>query len=112
MTDCWQELPERRPTFTDLVNRIEVLLNPPRTKNTDKHSDNTKEPTYINVKDEEYIQDYLKPKVAAAAGDGGGDGGGGVEDGDEDESSGDGENVPKVVVSESKKSRHAVEASV
>ncbi|ESO08015.1 hypothetical protein HELRODRAFT_133636, partial [Helobdella robusta] len=27
MMECWQETPERRPTFTDLVNRLEVLLN-------------------------------------------------------------------------------------
>ena len=57
MMDCWQESPERRPTFTDLVNRIELLLNPPRyNPSSDKN-----ERSYINIPSHDPIQDYLKP---------------------------------------------------
>lgn len=57
MTDCWQESPERRPTFTDLVNRIELLLNPPRhNPSSDKNAG-----SYVNIPSHDPIQDYLKP---------------------------------------------------
>lgn len=59
MTDCWLEVPERRPTFTDLVNRLELLLNPPK-KNRSVVKETEEEPTYINVADTEG-HDYLHP---------------------------------------------------
>ena len=59
MTDCWLDVPERRPTFTDLVNRLEVLLNPPK-----RHQAGTEvvddEPTYMNTSDPK-SKDYLQP---------------------------------------------------
>lgn len=42
MGECWNEVPERRPTFTDLVNRLELLLNPPKKRGAEE------EPLYIN----------------------------------------------------------------
>jgi len=59
MTDCWHEVPERRPTFTDLVNRLELLLNPPK-KHQSGAPETEEEPTYINVADSE-ARDYLNP---------------------------------------------------
>lgn len=56
MMDCWQALPEARPTFTDLVNRIELLLNP--TRPTGEGAEH--EPSYLNLV-ESNVQDYLKP---------------------------------------------------
>ncbi|ESO07516.1 hypothetical protein HELRODRAFT_110475 [Helobdella robusta] len=49
MNDCWLEIPERRPTFTDLVNRLEVLLNPPKRRRVSQKEDD--EPLYINARD-------------------------------------------------------------
>ena len=57
MSDCWHEVPERRPTFTDLVNRLELLLNPPKPH---PQPSEVEEPTYINVADTE-ARDYLDP---------------------------------------------------
>ena len=57
MLDCWLEVPERRPTFTDLVNRLELLLNPPKKNRSSKETED--EPTYINVTDPGH--DYLHP---------------------------------------------------
>ena len=56
MMDCWDEIPERRPTFADLVNRLELLLNPPkkRTRSQEAESD------YQNV-DDLKKDDYLNP---------------------------------------------------
>jgi len=59
MSDCWNEVPERRPTFTDLVNRLELLLNPPK-KRQSGNTEQEEEPTYINVADTE-ARDYLNP---------------------------------------------------
>lgn len=58
MTDCWQALPEARPTFTDLVNRIELLLAPSQKR--DSGDGETNEPNYLNVVAISN-QDYLKP---------------------------------------------------
>lgn len=55
MLDCWQALPEARPTFTDLVNRIELLLNPQQSR-----ASSDSEPNYLNVV-ETSGQEYLKP---------------------------------------------------
>lgn len=57
MMDCWQALPEARPTFTDLVNRIELLLTPSQKRASGDGE--TNEPNYLNV--EISNQDYLKP---------------------------------------------------
>ena len=55
MMDCWDEVPERRPTFADLVNRLELLLNPPKKRNTSQE-----ESDYQNV-DDLRKDDYLNP---------------------------------------------------
>lgn len=55
MMDCWNAEPVMRPTFTDLVNRIELILNPPKKDNRAS----TKEPQYFNV--DKPNQDYLEP---------------------------------------------------
>ena len=60
MMDCWEAIPERRPSFTDLVNRLEVLLSPPKRQSGLSTPDG--EPTYINVTDQE-SQGYLKPST-------------------------------------------------
>ena len=60
MCSCWDIYPERRPTFTDLVNRLEMLLNPPAAAPPPPQAND--EHTYINL---------------AKAGGGGGGGGGG-----------------------------------
>lgn len=65
MSDCWQEVPERRPTFTDLVNRLELLLNPPK-KRQSAVAETEEEPTYINVADTE-TRDYLHPINSASS---------------------------------------------
>jgi hypothetical protein len=57
MIDCWHADPDMRPSFTDLVNRIEVLLNPPKRKVRDENSG---EPMYMNIKKTNSIE-YLKP---------------------------------------------------
>jgi hypothetical protein len=59
MTDCWHNVPETRPTFPDLVNRLELLLNPPK-RNRAVVKESEEEPTYINVTDPE-VHDYLHP---------------------------------------------------
>jgi len=59
MSDCWHDVPEQRPTFTDLVNRLELLLNPPK-KRQSSVPETDDEPTYINVADTE-ARDYLHP---------------------------------------------------
>ena len=71
MTDCWNASPELRPTFNDLVNRLEHLLSPPRGAGAQGGQDGASsspggtrsgEPTYINVADAPADnQDYLKP---------------------------------------------------
>ena len=66
MTDCWNEVPERRPTFTDLVNRLELLLNPPKPSHQGNTEQPEEEPTYINVADAE-TRDYLNPVNSASA---------------------------------------------
>jgi len=65
MTDCWHEVPERRPTFTDLVNHLELLLNPPK-KHQSGVPETEEEPTYINVADSE-ARDYLHPINSASS---------------------------------------------
>ena len=67
MSDCWHEVPERRPTFTDLVNRLELLLNPPK-KRQSGTAEVEEEPTYINVADTE-ARDYLHPINSASSPD-------------------------------------------
>jgi len=66
MSDCWLEVPERRPTFTDLVNRLELLLNPPQKKHHSGTAEVEEEPTYINVADTE-ARDYLNPVDSASS---------------------------------------------
>jgi hypothetical protein len=62
MTDCWNGEPVLRPTFTDLVNRIELVLNPPK-----KGAAAAKEPQYLNIDKPAANQDYLEPIIAQSA---------------------------------------------
>ncbi|KAK2152664.1 hypothetical protein LSH36_322g03037 [Paralvinella palmiformis] len=55
MTDCWSRYPENRPTFADLVNRLELLLNPPKKRQSDSH-----EPMYVNFNEFDHAE-YLNP---------------------------------------------------
>lgn len=55
MTDCWNRYPENRPTFADLVNRLELLLNPPK-----KRQSNSQEPMYVNFNEFDHAE-YLNP---------------------------------------------------
>lgn len=58
MADCWQAVAERRPTFPDLVNRLEVLLNPPRKRQPTVSSAATdEEPLYANTADPSSVGD-------------------------------------------------------
>ncbi len=57
MLDCWDAIPERRPTFADLVNRLELLLNPPKRRDVGANPD---EPMYINIKESD-SSEYLNP---------------------------------------------------
>lgn len=55
MLECWSNVPERRPSFGGLVNRIEVLVNP--SQSLQQHDDG---PTYNNITDQD-SGEYLKP---------------------------------------------------
>jgi len=66
MTDCWQEIPERRPTFTDLVNRLEMLLNPPKKRATAASPTVDDEAIYMNMTDSsspDYMERYAGKRV-------------------------------------------------
>jgi len=63
MTDCWQKIAERRPTFPDLVNRLEILLNPPRKRQPNGLS-SEEEPLYVNTTDPS-SPSYLRPAAAS-----------------------------------------------
>ena len=56
MLDCWHTDPEIRPTFIDLVNRIELLLNPPKRRVTEEPT----EPMYVNITKSNSTE-YLRP---------------------------------------------------
>lgn len=47
MQACWQENPKKRPTFIDLVNTMELMLNPPPKRPTPE--EDGEEPMYMNV---------------------------------------------------------------
>ena len=68
MLQCWNKIPERRPTFSELVNQIEILLNPSRNQPQQQRSGDAsevEEPSYINVADQDDDGDYLKPTSLA-----------------------------------------------
>ena len=56
MLDCWHADPDIRPSFIDLVNRIELLLNPPRKR----ESEEPFEPMYMNIRNTTSTE-YLRP---------------------------------------------------
>ena len=58
MMDCWTEVPEHRPTFTDLVNRLELLLTPPQEGGSGGGGSRptSREPTYLNVHESQYLK--------------------------------------------------------
>lgn len=62
MIECWHAEPQTRPSFTDLVNRIEILLYPPGKRPTPSQaSDGTEgEPLYMNIR-KTGSTDYLQP---------------------------------------------------
>ena len=50
MYRCWMRNPDERPTFADLVNRLELIINPPRpTHGGDTDAPLEQEPIYMNV---------------------------------------------------------------
>ena len=55
MKDCWNTYPSNRPTFADLVNRLELLLNPPK-----KRQSHSQEPMYVNFSEFDNAE-YLNP---------------------------------------------------
>ena len=58
MLDCWNAQPILRPSFTDLVNRIELMLNP--TARAAKPAPDEPEQIYMNMSSTD-AQDYLHP---------------------------------------------------
>ena len=61
MLDCWNENPHRRPTFTDLVNTIELMLNPQQHEEPEEEEE--EEPMYMNITRPE-SREYLNPATA------------------------------------------------
>ena len=61
MLDCWHEIPERCPSFADLVNRLEMLLNPSK-KNEPSipEAPPANEPMYMNISKTDSVE-YLNP---------------------------------------------------
>ena len=59
MLDCWNAQPILRPSFTDLVNRIELMLNPTARSPKPKAEDEP-EQIYMNLSSTD-TQDYLHP---------------------------------------------------
>mgnify|MGYP001555864249 CR=1 FL=1 len=59
MLDCWHEIPERRPMFADLVNRLELLLNPPKKRQPQQEAASG-EPMYMNISKSDSAE-YLNP---------------------------------------------------
>ena len=58
MLDCWHTDPEIRPSFIDLVNRIELLLNPPKRRVVEEQQQ--AEPMYVNIAKSNSTE-YLRP---------------------------------------------------
>ena len=58
MLECWNAEPILRPTFVDLVNRIELILNPPRKQKTGPG-----ESAYVNL-ERAPSRDYLEPAAS------------------------------------------------
>ena len=56
MCECWHAKPEKRPSFIDLVNQLELLLNPPSKRRFPLDGG---EPMYMNIRLES--SDYLEP---------------------------------------------------
>lgn len=67
MADCWQMVAERRPTFPDLVNRLEVLLNPPRRRRPTVDSAADEEPLYANATDPSSVGDVPRSSACPNA---------------------------------------------
>ncbi len=47
MKECWCQDPADRPAFVDLVNRLELIINP--TKKTTPSTSYSEEPLYVNI---------------------------------------------------------------
>ena len=58
MLACWHADPDMRPIFVDLVNRLEVLLNPPKRRTVSE--EDSGEPMYVNIR-KTNSSEYLKP---------------------------------------------------
>ncbi len=56
MLECWNTEPYQRPTFVDLVNRVELILNPVKKTRAG-------EPSYVNL-DRAPSKDYLEPSIS------------------------------------------------
>ena len=64
MLDCWHADPDIRPSFIDLVNRIELLLNPPKKRVSEPEQSN--EPMYVNIRKTNSTE-YLRPSETPGA---------------------------------------------
>ena len=64
MLDCWHADPDIRPSFIDLVNRIELLLNPPKKRVSNEHEQT--EPMYVNIHKSNSTE-YLRPSETPGA---------------------------------------------
>ena len=58
MLSCWHADPDMRPEFVDLVNRLGLLLNPPKRRAVSE--EDSGEPMYVNIRKTNSTE-YLKP---------------------------------------------------
>ena len=56
MYGCWLKNPGERPTFADLVNKLELIINPPPRPRDEEEE----EPIYMNVTSSDSAE-YLSP---------------------------------------------------
>ena len=56
MYSCWVKNPDERPTFADLVNKLELIINPPPRLSEEEEE----EPIYMNVTSSDSAE-YLSP---------------------------------------------------
>ena len=57
MLTCWDENPKTRPSFGDLVNCLELILNPTKAQQPKTEEE---EPLYMNIDKSDSIE-YLEP---------------------------------------------------
>ena len=62
MYRCWLKNPDERPTFADLVNKLELIINPPPHLSDEEEE----EPVYMNVTSSDSAE-YLSPVTSHTA---------------------------------------------